>query len=86
MGNGVLYDMHGEKLWVWQMDGAALTKYLEARGFRRTHHVVGEFTEIQRRVGGALRRLPLRFNNLYYHLKLPPDPAVANLFVFEKTG
>ena len=91
MGNGVLYDMHGEKLWVWQIDEAALTKYLETRGFLRIHHVVGEFTEIQRRVGGVPRRLLLRLNNLYYRLKLPLVMRLLTYsflrkFVFEKTG
>ena len=91
MGNGVLYDMHGEKLWVWQIDEAALTKYLETRGFLPIHHVVGEFTEIQRRVGGVPRRLLLRLNNLYYRLKLPLVMRLLTYsflrkFVFEKTG
>jgi ubiquinone/menaquinone biosynthesis C-methylase UbiE len=84
MGNGIWYDMHGEKLWVWQIDSEALTKYLEARGFRLKHRLIGEFTEIQRLVSGKPRELLLHLNNLCYSLKIPPALAVTNLFVFEK--
>lgn len=84
MGDGIWYDMHGEKLWVWRVDANALTKYLEERGFRRTHRIMGECTEIQRRVGGGFRNLLLRFNNLCYALKLPAAIAATNLLVFEK--
>jgi ubiquinone/menaquinone biosynthesis C-methylase UbiE len=84
MGNGIWYEMHGEKLWVWQIDSEALTKYLEARGFRLKHRLIGEFTEIQRLVRGKPRELLLHLNNLCYSLKIPPAIAVTNLFVFEK--
>ncbi|HAX76372.1 MAG TPA: class I SAM-dependent methyltransferase [Cyanobacteria bacterium UBA11372] len=84
MGDGIWYEMHGEKLWVWQIDSEALTKYLEARGFRLKHRLIGEFTEIQRRVSGKPRELLLHLNNLCYSLKITPAIAVTNLFVFEK--
>src|SRR5438270_199859 len=32
LGRGVWYEMHGEPLWVWRIDAAALTRYLEGRG------------------------------------------------------
>lgn len=86
MGKGIWYTMHDEKLWVWQIDTDALTKYLEVRGFQRKHHIIGEFTELQRRVGGVARKLLLRFNNICYYLKLPPSLAVTNLLIFEKTS
>jgi ubiquinone/menaquinone biosynthesis C-methylase UbiE len=84
MGNGIWYDMHGEKLWVWQIDVEALTNYLENLGFRRTHRIIGEFTEIHWRIGSIFSHLLLRLNNLCYRLKLSPSPAIANLLVFEK--
>ena len=84
LGNGVWYDMHGQKLWVWQFDIRELERALAARGLQLTHRVVGEFTETQRRVGGPLRRLLLLLNNLYYGLKLPAGPGASNLLVFRK--
>src|SRR5262249_54541307 len=70
LGNGIWYDMHGEKLWVWQFDIPELEQQLEARGLHLTHRVIGEFSEIQRRVSGPLRKMLLRLNNLCYQLKL----------------
>ena len=84
LGNGIWYEMHGQKLWVWQFDIPELERQLAARGLRLTHRVIGEFSEIQRRVSGPLRRILLRLNNLCYRLKLPAGPAVANLLVFQK--
>lgn len=86
MGDGIWYDYHGEKLWVWQFNTDSLTKYIEARGFRKTDHIIGEFTENQRRVKGFLRTILLKLNNLCYTLRLPPTIASTNLLVFEKTG
>lgn len=85
LGDGIWYDMHGEKLWVWRVDGEALKAYLGDRGFTCKHQVIGEFTEIQRRVSGFPRELLLRFNNFCYSANLSPAPAVTNLYVFEKT-
>jgi SAM-dependent methyltransferase len=84
LGNGAWYEMHGQKLWVWQFDIPELERQLEARGLRPIHRVAGEFSELQRRVKGPLRRILLRLNNLYYRLRLSPGPAVANLLVFQK--
>jgi len=86
MGQGVWYDWQGDKLWVWRIDAQALAGYLEARGMTRIARVGGEFTELQRRMKGPLRRLALRWNNLAFRLGLPPGPASTNLHVFEKAG
>jgi len=86
LGNGVWYEMHEQKLWVWHFDIRELEKQLANRGLHLTHRVIGEFSEIQRRVGGPLRRMLLRLNNLCYRLKFPPGPAVTNLLVFRKQG
>jgi SAM-dependent methyltransferase len=84
LGSGIWYQMHGQKLWVWQFDIEELIRQLTIRGFRLTHKTIGEFSEIQRRVGGPLRRTLLRLNNLFYRLKLPPGPAASILLVFQK--
>jgi SAM-dependent methyltransferase len=84
LGNGIWYEMHGEKLWLWLFHIPELQRQLEARGFRLTHRVIGEFSEIQRRLDGLPRQILLRLNNLCFWLKLPPGPATSNLLVFQK--
>jgi 2-polyprenyl-3-methyl-5-hydroxy-6-metoxy-1,4-benzoquinol methylase len=84
LGTGTLYDLHEQKLWVWQFNIGELERQLQVRGFKLTHRIVGEFSEIQRRVRGPLRALLLRLNNLWFRLSLPPGPAVTNLLVFVK--
>jgi SAM-dependent methyltransferase len=84
MGRGVWYDWEGERLWVWWIEARALTRYLQARGMEPIARVVGQFSEIQRRVRDPWRRLLLHANNVAYRLGLPPGPAATNLFVFEK--
>ncbi|WP_013322351.1 class I SAM-dependent methyltransferase [Gloeothece verrucosa] len=85
MGKGIWFDFNNEKLWVWQIDTTALIKYLEQKNFRLTAHIIGEFTEIQRRLKGVPRTLLLKFNNLCYSLKVSPNLASTNLLIFEKT-
>lgn len=77
--------MHGERLWVWQFDIPELIRQLELRGMKLTYRGIGEFSELQRRCKGPIRRALLRLNNLCYRLGFPPGPAVANLLVFQKT-
>jgi len=84
LGSGIWYEMHGEKLWVWRFNIPELISQLEDRGMHFRHRVIGEFSEIQRRVRGPFRKALLRLNNRLYRLKFPPGPAVANLLVFEK--
>lgn len=84
LGQGTWYQMHGQKLWVWQFDIRELERQLDTRGLDLIHRAIGEFSEIQRRVGGPLRWTLLRLNNLCARLNLPPGPAVANLLVFRK--
>ena len=84
LGSGVWYDMHGEKLWVWQFDAKALEKELSNQGFHLTHRIVGEYSDIQRRVKGPIRRVLLKANNFFYRLRVSPRHAGANLLVFRK--
>jgi ubiquinone/menaquinone biosynthesis C-methylase UbiE len=84
IGRGAFYDMHGERLWVWRFDHAGLTGFLEKMGLKLVRRVGGEFSELQRRAPKALRPALLHFNNLSYSLKLPPQLAITNLWIFEK--
>ncbi len=84
LGSGVWYEMHGEKLWVWQFDAKALEKELANQGFHLTHRIVGEYSDIQRRVRGPIRRVLLKANNLLYRLRVSPRHAGANLLIFRK--
>lgn len=84
LGSGVWYDMHGEKLWVWQFDVKALEEELASQGFQLIGRVVGEYSDIQRRFKGPIRRALLRVNNLLYRSRVSPRHAVANLLVFRK--
>jgi SAM-dependent methyltransferase len=84
LGIGTWYEMHGQRLWVWQFDIHELERQLKIRGLHLTYRMIGEFSEIQRRVGSPLRQMLLLLNNLCYRLKLPPGPAVTNLLVFQK--
>ena len=84
LGDGNWYEMHGERLWVRQFDIPELQRQLELRGLYLTHRVIGEFSEIQRRVGGGMRSMLLLLNNLCYRINVPPGLATANLLVFEK--
>jgi SAM-dependent methyltransferase len=84
LGQGTWYEMHGERLWVWQFDIPELVRQMERRGLRLLHRRAGEFSEIQRRVPKMLRVPLLHLNNLYYRAGLPASIATANLLVFEK--
>jgi SAM-dependent methyltransferase len=84
LGTGTWYDLHGQKLWVWRFKIRELVRQMELRGLKLTHQVVGEFSEVQRRVRGPLRALLLRLNNLWFRLRLPSSPAVTTLLVFAK--
>jgi ubiquinone/menaquinone biosynthesis C-methylase UbiE len=86
LGSGVWYEMNGEKLWVWSFRIAELKKQMAARGFHLIHRRTGEFSEIQRRVRGPLRRGLLHLNDICYRLAIPPEIAVANLLVFKKVA
>lgn len=84
LGSGVWYEMHGEKIWVWQFAADALAKEMAGYGLNLRHHVVGEYTEIQRRLSGPVRHALLRLNNNLYRRRVSPSHAAANLFVFSK--
>lgn len=84
LGDGIWYDMNGEKLWVWRFDAAAVSDHLASKGFRLKKRQIGELSEFQRRFKGILRRILLRLNNLAYRLRFPARIAAATLFVFEK--
>ncbi|NEO85626.1 MAG: class I SAM-dependent methyltransferase [Spirulina sp. SIO3F2] len=84
LGEGIWYNMNDEKLWLWRFDTHKVIEYLTSRGLSLTHHRIGEFTEIQRRLGGIPRSILLHLNNLAYRLKLPAQLATTQLLIFEK--
>lgn len=86
MGDGVWYEMSGDRLWVWKLDAAAVARYLANKGFTLRRRRIGELSEIQVRLAGLPRRVLLHLNNLAYRLNLPPRIGATNLYVFEKTG
>lgn len=84
LGQGNWYEMHGERLWVWQFNIPELIRQMQRRGLRLLHRRTGELSEIQRRVPSFLRPPLLYLNNIYYRAALSPTVASANLLVFEK--
>jgi len=84
LGDGVWYDMNGEKLWVWRFEKEAIVDYLTAKGFHLKHSQLGELSEIQRRVTGLPRKVLLHLNNMAYRLNLPSPVATCQLLIFEK--
>ena len=84
LGEGLFYDMHGEKLWLWRFDHDALVRFLAEHGMRLVKRHCGEYSEFQRRVRGAARIPLLHANNAAYTLGLPPQFAYCNLWIFEK--
>lgn len=84
LGEGAWYEMDGEKIWVWRFDVRPLSRYLGRHGFELTHRHIGEFSEIQRRLGGLPRRALLRLNNAAYRAHLPAWLGVGNMLVFTK--
>lgn len=84
LGDGIWYDMNGQKLWLWRFETKAIADHLITRGFSLKHCRIGELSEIQRRLKGVPRRFLLRLNNLAYRLNLPTRLATSQLLIFEK--
>jgi ubiquinone/menaquinone biosynthesis C-methylase UbiE len=86
LGEGRWYDMQSEKIWVWRFDAAAVTDYLEKRGFQLVKRRIGELSEIQLKLGGIARDVLLHLNNLAYDLNVPARFATGQMLVFRKSG
>ncbi len=84
LGDGVFYDMHGEKLWLWRFDHHALVDFMDKHGMTLTKRCCGEYSEFQRRVPKIVRPAFLHANNAAYAMKLPAHFSYCNLWVFEK--
>jgi SAM-dependent methyltransferase len=84
LGDGTWYEMHGQRLWVWQFDIPELVRQLAARGLHLMRRRCGEFSELQRRVPGALRSPLLGLNNFYYRHNFPAGSATTNMLIFRK--
>jgi SAM-dependent methyltransferase len=77
-------DLHEGKIWVWFNDVAAIVRHLDARGLTLVARETGEFSDRHLRCSGALRRVLLGANYLFFRLRLAPALAQNNLLVFEK--
>jgi len=77
-------DLHGEQIWVWFNDVAAIVSHLDSRGLTLLAREAGEFSDQFLRFSGPLRRVLLRINNLWFRFRLAPALAQNNLLVFEK--
>ena len=86
LGRGAWYEMHGHNLWVWRFDLNAVSAFLAERGLTLRHRVVGELTEIQRRVKGPPRWGLLRMNSAASRLNVGSHAGATNLLVFERTA
>lgn len=84
LGHGIWYDNHGERLWVLRFDAKALTDEMARRGFKRISHRAAEYTELQWRLSGFLRRILLHANGLAYILRAPVGLSCTQILVFEK--
>ncbi|MFM9995276.1 MAG: methyltransferase domain-containing protein [Phycisphaerales bacterium] len=76
--------MSGGRLWNWRLDVPEVVRTVESLGAARVHRSATDFTELQRRVKGPLRRLLRAVNTLYARVGLPARPACTNLLVFRK--
>lgn len=77
-------DLHGEQIWVWFNDVAAIVRHLDSRGLTLLAREPGEFSDQYLRFSGLLRRVLRQVNNLSLRLRLAPALAQNNLLVFEK--
>jgi len=84
MGRGCWHETGADRLWVWHIHIPALIEYLEGRNMTLVARTGGQFTELQRRVNGALRSAMLWGNRAYNRLHLPARFCADNLLVFEK--
>jgi hypothetical protein len=72
--------MHGQKCGSDNLNIPELERRLETRNLQPIHRQIGEFSQIQRRVGGGLKRMLLRLNNLCYRLNLARDSSGESCF------
>ena len=66
-------------------DISSLVETLEAEGVRVLHRFSTEFWDLNRFRPGLLRNLAIRFNRLWFALRLPPGPSGSNGIIGEKT-
>lgn len=62
-----------------------LTRFLESSNFKDVVNIATEFWDINRFPGGVVRNGIIRFNRLWFSLRLPSSPSVGNAVVAEKT-
>lgn len=84
LGYATEAELHGEQIWVWLNDTAAIERHLAKHGLRLIARQAGEFSDFHLRFSGILGRLCWRMNNFWFRRRLPARLALMNLLVFEK--
>jgi ubiquinone/menaquinone biosynthesis C-methylase UbiE len=84
LGTGNWYQCNDKSLWVMRFDTKALRETMADRGFRQIALRTAEFSEIQRRLAGALRSSLLRLNRVAYRRQFLPGLSCTQIIVFEK--
>ncbi len=83
-GEGHWHEMPGGKMWTIHVDARQITEHLQQLGLKRTHRYAGEFTEMQKNLGGFTRRTVLRLNNLLFKIGAPASLSSGQFMVFHK--
>ncbi len=84
LGSGNWYRYGDERLWVLRFDMDALDKAMKARGFSLVARRPAEFSEVQRRLPGLLRRPFLHLNTLIYRLRVLPGLSATQIIFYRR--
>jgi SAM-dependent methyltransferase len=86
LGSGNWYWLGDERLWVLRFDMDALDRAMLARGFFLVSRRTAEFSEIQRRLPGILRRPLLHLNTFFYRLRLFTGLSATQIIIYRHAG
>jgi 2-polyprenyl-3-methyl-5-hydroxy-6-metoxy-1,4-benzoquinol methylase len=84
LGSGNWYWLGEERLWVLRFDMDALDRAMTARGFSLVSRRTAEFSEIQRRLPGMLRRPLLHLNTFFYRLRLFTGLSATQIIIYRR--
>lgn len=86
LGSGNWYSLGDERLWVLRFDMKALDAAMRARGFKLRSRRTAEFSEIQRRLPGFLRRPLLHLNTSFFRRRIGTALAATQIVIYERDG
>jgi len=84
LGPGNWYTLGDERLWVLRFDMKALDAAMKTRGFTLVTRRTAEFSEIQRRLPGLLRRPLLHLNSIFFHRRIGTGRAATQIVVYQR--